>query len=165
MKKCSCPKVLETYAVMEKNLLKVIDLLQYEKKNLIADCNIKISNIEKRFMSKVSEENLKLQSLSSEILQQKILNHELENRLKVADVNLKLAFVGSNNHLALRRGKIFCIDEERMHDIKMMVNKLYTKISLKLKQSEFRDDIDAYEIQNIIQSLRSEITTITSEGG
>lgn len=79
--------------MIEKNLIKDIDVLQYEKNSLIEDYEKKIRELEEELLKFKTLQNNRIKLISGELLNEKIANHELKNKLKLLQDNLKCEFI------------------------------------------------------------------------
>ncbi|KAL3282480.1 hypothetical protein HHI36_005663 [Cryptolaemus montrouzieri] len=109
-----------------------------------------------------SSENKKTLQLGNELLQQKIACHEMENRLKLAEENLKLATTKKNLNLKIESSKEIHQFSKSANASNMinLLNNLYCKVSSNFLQMKdgTRNCSDAEnEIHTLFHLIFSEI--------
>lgn len=81
---CNCLKKMETYIVMEKNLLKALDKLIIEKSILIEYYEAKVANLEKNILNSTMQYEEKIKRFGKTLTDFQIQNNMLRNEMVFA---------------------------------------------------------------------------------
>lgn len=146
---CNCLKLLDTYAIIEKNLIKDIDILQCENKQLIDIYKNKVDELEQKLVNLKIFQNNKIQLLSKELIIEKITNHELKNELKLLEDNLRCDTLKKKSRNLQYKYQM----QRFVNNLDELVTSLSSKISLLLVNKD-------KEIGKLFKAINSQINEI-----